>query len=120
MVAAAGRPRRPAAPAFGAKPVTVKLGKVTKTSAVALTLTSEETFAFTGKATLQTAKKPKAQSKAASFSLAMGKSGKVTLKLNAAGKKGQGQRRSSSSCAWSCRSGVAKKMVDVKVTLRAR
>ncbi|WP_028068063.1 carboxypeptidase regulatory-like domain-containing protein [Solirubrobacter soli] len=105
-------------PAFGATPVTVKLGKVTRTSAV-VTLTSKEAFAFTGKATLLTAaKKPKAQSKIASFSLlAKGKSAKVTLKLKPALKTGKAVKL---VLRLELRSGNATKVVDVKVTLRAR
>jgi hypothetical protein len=104
-------------PSFGARPLVVRLGKVTRTSAV-VTLTSREAFAFTGKATLLTAaKKPKARSKAASFSLAKGKSAKVTLKLDPALKKG---RKVKLVLRLQLRSGSAAKVVDVKVTLRAR
>ena len=111
---------RPASgPAFGKAPVTVKLGKVTKT-AVALTLTSKETFAFTGTATLLTAgKKPKAQSKPASFSLKASKSGKLTLKLNAAGKKAlKGGKKVKLVLRLQLQSGTAQKAVDIKVTVR--
>ena len=110
-------PASPAGPAFGAKPVTAKLGKVTRTSAV-VTLTSKAAFAFTGKATLlTTAKKPRAQSKVASFSLAKGKSGKVTLRLNPALKKGKAVKL---VLRLELKAGAATKVVDVKVTLRAR
>jgi hypothetical protein len=102
--------------AFGRQPVTVKLGKVTRTSAV-FTLTSKEAFAFTGTATLlTTAKKPKAQSKAAPFSLAAGKSGKVTLKLKPSLKRG---KKTKLVLRLELRSGIVRKVVEVKVTLRA-
>jgi hypothetical protein len=115
--APAPTPAAPAGPAFGAKPVAVKLGKVTRTSAV-ITLTGKEAFAFTGKATLlTTAKKPKAQSKVASFSLAKGKSAKVTLKLKPSLRRG---KRVNLVLHLELRAGAARKVVDVKVALRAR
>ncbi|HEY6888197.1 MAG TPA: fibronectin type III domain-containing protein, partial [Solirubrobacter sp.] len=109
-------PAAPAGPVFSSKPVTVKLGKVTRTSA-AVTLTSKEAFAFTGKATLlTTAKRPKAQSKVAAFSLAKGKSAVVALKLKPALKTGKTVKL---VLRLELKSGAATKTVEVKVTLRA-
>jgi hypothetical protein len=107
-------PPPPAGPSFGAKPITVKLGKVTRTRAL-VTLTSRETFAYTGTAVLRTAKKT--QSGTARFSLAKGKSAKVTLKVKPALRKG---RTVKLVLRLELRAGNARKVVDVKVRLRAR
>ena len=106
--------------AFGKAPVTVKLRRVTKT-AISLTLTSKETFAFTGKSTLLTAgKKPKALSRTGSFSLKARTSGKLTLKLNAAGKKALKRgKRVKLILRLQLQSGTAQKAVDIKMTVRA-
>jgi len=110
-------PTPPAGPSFSGKPVTVKLGKVTRTRAV-LTLTSREAFAFTGKATLfSTAKKPKARSGAQAFSLAKGKSTTVTLKLKPALKKG---KKVKLELRLELASGSVKRTLDLVVTLKAR
>jgi hypothetical protein len=80
-----------------------------------VTLTSRETFANTGTAVLRTAKKT--QSGTARFSLSKGKSAKVTLKLKPALRKG---RTVKLVLRLELRAGNARKVVDVKVRLRAR
>jgi hypothetical protein len=110
----------PARRPFGTTPVNVKLGKVSKTT-VALTLTSAETFPFTGTATLlSAAKKPKAQSGTGSFSLAAGKSGKLTLKLNATGRKAlKAGKKVKLVLRLQLRSTTATRTVEVMLTVRA-
>lgn len=113
-----GPPSPPAVVAFGRAPVSVKVGKVSRTG-VAITVTSRERFAFTGSATLRSsAKKPKTLSKAARFSL--GKPAKLTLKLNAAGKQAlkAGKRVKAVVRLSLLAGGGARKTVDLKVTVR--
>ena len=96
--------------------MSVKVGKVTR-KAVALTLTSRETFAFTGTATLlSSAKKPKALSGAARFSL--GKPAKVSLRLKQALKAGR--KTKLTLRLQLVAAGGVKRTVDVKVTVRAK